>query len=111
MRLVDAPETLPLAHYDLVTGRGPFSAEGERALIAGHGIDLIVTKNSGGEATYAKIEVARELGIPVVMIRRPETALNPGGDQVASVEAAVDWIIARSSDRTREPATTRTESP
>jgi precorrin-6A/cobalt-precorrin-6A reductase len=92
VRLVDAPETMPLARYDLVTARGPFTLADERALIEQGGIDLIVTKNSGGAATYAKIEVARELGIPVVMIRRPEIALDPGSDMVESVEAALDWI-------------------
>ncbi|HVZ01200.1 MAG TPA: cobalt-precorrin-6A reductase [Dongiaceae bacterium] len=104
VRLVDAPEALPLAHYDLVTARGPFALANERALIAQHGIDLIVTKNSGGEATYAKIVVARELGIPVVMIRRPEIALEPGCDAVESVEAALDWIAGQTvrSRRTGE---------
>ena len=73
------------------------------------GIDLIVTKNSGGDATYAKIEVARELGIPVVMIRRPEIALNPQSDTVESVEAALDWIAdqtARSRRTGERNATT-----
>jgi precorrin-6A/cobalt-precorrin-6A reductase len=92
VRLVDAPEALPLARYDLITARGPFTLADERALIEQHGIDLIVTKNSGGAATYAKIEVARELGIPVAMIRRPDIARAPGGDTVESVEAAMDWI-------------------
>jgi len=99
VRLVDRPETMPLARYDLVTARGPFTLADERALIEQHGIDLIVTKNSGGAATYAKIEVARELGIPVVMIRRPEIALDEG-DTVESVEAALDWI-ADQTERSR----------
>lgn len=109
VRLVDAPETLPLAHYDLIAARGPFTVADERALIEQRGIDLIVTKNSGGGATYAKIEVARELGIPVVMIRRPEIALNPQSDTVESVEAALDWIVdqtARSRRTGERNATT-----
>jgi precorrin-6A/cobalt-precorrin-6A reductase len=93
VRLVDAPEALPLPHYDLVTARGPFTLAGECALIAEQGIDLIVTKNSGGDATYAKIEVARELGIPVVMIRRPQITAEPDSDTVESAEAALDWIV------------------
>jgi len=99
VRLVDAPETMPLARYDLVTARGPFTMADERALIEQHGINLIVTKNSGGAATHAKIEVARELGIPVVMIRRPETARDEG-DTVETVEAALDWI-ADQTERSR----------
>jgi precorrin-6A/cobalt-precorrin-6A reductase len=109
VRLVDAPEALPLTHYDLVTARGPFTLAGERALLAEHGIDLVVTKNSGGDATHAKIEVARELGIPVVMIRRPEIAVETGSDTVESAEAALDWIagqMARSRRTGERNATT-----
>jgi precorrin-6A/cobalt-precorrin-6A reductase len=109
VRLVDAPEMLPLTHYDLVTARGPFTLADERALIEQRGIDLIVTKNSGGGATYAKIEVARELGIPVVMIRRPEIAFEPRSDVVETVEAALDWIAdqtARSRRTGESNATT-----
>jgi precorrin-6A/cobalt-precorrin-6A reductase len=95
VRLVDAPEALPLAHYDLIAARGPFAIEGERALIEEYAIDLIVTKNSGGAATYPKIEAARELGIPVVMIRRPEIAQDPGSARADTVEAALDWIAAQ----------------
>jgi precorrin-6A/cobalt-precorrin-6A reductase len=98
VRLVDAPETLPLARYDLIAARGPFTRQGERDLIEEYAIDLIVTKNSGGAATYAKIEMARELGIPVVMIRRPEIALDPGSDSVDTAEAALVWI-ATQTDR------------
>jgi len=93
VRMVDAPRgALPLHDYEVVLGRGPFEANGERALFLLHGIQALVTKNSGGEATYAKITVARELGLPVVMIDRPphrelETA--------ASVDEALGWIEAR----------------
>jgi precorrin-6A/cobalt-precorrin-6A reductase len=97
VRLVDAPEALPLARYDLVTARGPFTWTNERTLIEEHGIDLIVTKNSGGEATYPKLQVARELRIPVVMIRRPEIAFNAGLDTVETVEAALEWIDDQTS--------------
>lgn len=90
VRVIDAPrDELPLKNYEVVLGRGPFDANGERALILLHGIQALVTKNSGGEATYAKIAVARELGLPVVMIQRP-----PREDQetAESVEAALRWI-------------------
>jgi precorrin-6A/cobalt-precorrin-6A reductase len=100
VRLVDAPASLPLARYEIVAARGPFTVADERALMAQHGIDLIVTKNSGGDATHAKIAVARELGIPVVMIQRPEIALHPESDVAASLEATLGWIAARTGAKT-----------
>lgn len=53
---------------------------------------MLVTKASGGNATYAKIEAAREADLPVVMVRRP---LPEPGERVESVDAAVDWIANR----------------
>ncbi|MDU0810269.1 MAG: cobalt-precorrin-6A reductase [Burkholderia sp.] len=55
----------------IIAERGPFTIEAERSLIKRAGIDIIISKNSGGTATKAKIDVARELGLPVVMLRRP----------------------------------------
>ncbi|GAB4367351.1 MAG: cobalt-precorrin-6A reductase [Kiloniellaceae bacterium] len=93
VRTVDAPrEKLPLEHYEVVLGRGPFEANGERALFALHGIQALVTKNSGGEATYAKIAVARELGLPVIMIDRPP---HEQAETAGSVDEALAWIEAR----------------
>ena len=72
VRLVDAPlEPLPPLHAQVVTGRGPFTAEDERKLLQQHRIDMIVAKNSGGDATYGKIAAARALGLPVILVRRP----------------------------------------
>jgi precorrin-6A/cobalt-precorrin-6A reductase len=59
------------ARARVIDARGPFSANGERDLIEALGIDVIVTKNSGGNATQAKLEIARERGLPAVMLRRP----------------------------------------
>jgi len=93
VRMIDAPRNeLPLKHYEVVLGRGPFDQNGERALFLLHGIQALVTKNSGGEATYAKIAVARELGLPVVLIERPE---QQPSDAVSSVDEALAWIEAR----------------
>ncbi|CAG9258784.1 cobalt-precorrin-6A reductase [Paraburkholderia caribensis] len=55
----------------IIDARGPFAIDGERALFALNHIDVLVTKNSGGAATQAKLDVARELRVPVVMMRRP----------------------------------------
>ncbi|MBD0310171.1 MAG: precorrin-6A/cobalt-precorrin-6A reductase, partial [Microcoleus sp. T1-bin1] len=57
-------------------------------------IDTIVSKNSGGEATYAKIVAARELGIPVVMVQRPQI---PDVDRVANVEGAIFLLTQQMS--------------
>lgn len=92
VRLIEAKVPLPLIDHLVVEGRGPFSLEAERALIRHHRIDVLVTKASGGDATYAKIEAAREADLPVVMVRRP---LPEPGERVESVAAAVDWVLAR----------------
>lgn len=93
VRMIDAPRAeLPLERYEVVLGRGPFAANGERALFLLHGIQAVVTKNSGGDATYAKIAVARELGLPVVMIERPPHA---EGETAKSIAEALAWIEAR----------------
>lgn len=94
---VDPPLDLPHAMY--VQQRGPFEAAGEEALLARHKIDVLVTKNSGGSASYAKLIAARNLNIPVHMIDRP-----PGGDSptVATVEevvVAVDHWVASATKR------------
>jgi len=90
VRLVDPPRCLlPLRFYEVVTARGPFTLAEERHLFERHAIDVLVCKASGGAATEAKIAAARELSIPVVMVRRP--ALEPG-DAVETVEAALDWL-------------------
>jgi precorrin-6A/cobalt-precorrin-6A reductase len=92
VRMVDAPERLPLRDCRVVTARGPFSLQDELRLLAEHHIGLIVAKNSGGAATYAKIEAARRMGLPVVMIERPAIALDPRSPAVASVDDVIAWI-------------------
>ena len=72
VRLVDEPaEPIPLARHQLICARGPFTEDDERALLEAHGIDCLVTRASGGDATVAKLAAARALGLPVVMVRRP----------------------------------------
>lgn len=93
VRLIEPPAgPLPLRDYELVLGRGPFAVDDERRLMRGQGIDALVSKESGGSATEPKIAAARELGIPVVMVRRP--AAEPG-ETAADVGQALDWIAAR----------------
>jgi precorrin-6A/cobalt-precorrin-6A reductase len=70
------PQTPPpsLPHHRIIFGRGPFSLAAEEQLLREESIDIIVTKNSGGEASYAKIIAARNLKLPVVMVARPPQA-------------------------------------
>lgn len=88
VRLI-ADQPLPLADYRVVTGKGPFDAQAEQVLIRAHGVDVVVTKASGGTATYGKIAAARALALPVLMISRPPL---PDGARVDSVEDAVSWV-------------------
>ena len=93
VRLVDAPDAaIPLAQHRLICARGPFTEADERALFEEHGIDCLVTRASGGDATVAKLAAARALRLPVVMVRRPPP---PPGARAASVEDALGWIAER----------------
>jgi precorrin-6A/cobalt-precorrin-6A reductase len=90
MRMIDPPTTEALVPKGrLLLEKGPFSLEHERQLLKEYQIDLVVSKNSGGDATIAKIIAARELKIPVIMVQRPAT---PKVEQVADVAAAIDWL-------------------
>lgn len=84
---VDPPLAVPDCRYILASG--PFHVADERKLLLDARIDVIVSKNSGGAATYGKIAAARELGIVVVMIERREP---PGVTAVATVDAAMGLI-------------------
>lgn len=89
IRSIEPPDPMPLAHAEVVLDRGPFTVAGERALMISHGIDAVVTKNSGADVTAAKLVAARDLQIPVVMVERPP---NPPGRLVPSVDEALLWI-------------------
>jgi precorrin-6A/cobalt-precorrin-6A reductase len=89
VRTIEPPGVLPLRDAEWLAGRGPFTVEDELRLLRAHAIDVLVTKASGGRATYAKLAAARQLGLPVVMVRRPPP---PSGPVVHSVEAALAWL-------------------
>ncbi|MFD4690255.1 cobalt-precorrin-6A reductase [Streptomyces sp. NPDC058463] len=90
MRSVDAPDAPHPARMETLLDRGPFTLEGERELIRRHRIDVLVTKDSGGEATAPKLAAAREAGIPVVVVRRPPV---PEGVPVTGTPGeAVSWL-------------------
>jgi precorrin-6A/cobalt-precorrin-6A reductase len=88
IRSVDPPTAAP-ADAEIITARGPFNETDELALLAAHGIEILVTKNSGGSATAAKLAAARRLGIDVVMVERPPP---PDLPIVADVPAALRWL-------------------
>ncbi|MFB8119029.1 cobalt-precorrin-6A reductase [Streptomyces sp. NPDC055962] len=71
VRSVDAPDAPHPARTEVLLDRGPFSLAGERELIRRHRVDVLVTKDSGGDATAPKLTAAREAGIPVVVVARP----------------------------------------
>jgi precorrin-6A/cobalt-precorrin-6A reductase len=90
IRAIDAPHGLKaLPRHELILARPPFTMEDEESLMREKRIELLVSKNSGGEATYAKIAAARRLGLPVVMIRRPKPAGTPMLNDPAQ---ALAWI-------------------
>lgn len=84
---VEPPLGVPDATY--LTDRGPFKETQEAALLSGHGIEVIVAKNSGGPASYGKIAAARSLEIDVVLIERPAL---PDVEAVGSVEAMIERL-------------------
>jgi precorrin-6A/cobalt-precorrin-6A reductase len=81
---VDPPLDVPDARY--ILDRGPFGIAAERTLLSENRIDVVLAKNSGGDATYAKIAAARDLGIEVVLVRRPPSSA------VETVESVADAL-------------------
>lgn len=93
IRSIDPPDAdIALPPGELLLDRGPFYLAQERQLLIDYRIDAIVTKNSGGDATYSKIIAARELKIPVVIVQRP---IAPEGDLVSDISAALAWLHER----------------
>jgi precorrin-6A/cobalt-precorrin-6A reductase len=94
---VEPPLALPKAFY--ITGRGPFSEAHDRDLMRAHGIEVVIAKNSGGEATYGKIAAARGLGIEVIMLRRPNPPAAPAADTIDEVLAWLDHALTSATAR------------
>jgi len=92
IRCVDPPGGPLPANREVLLARGPYERESERALMRRFGIDVLVTKNSGGPLTEGKLDAARDLGIPVVMISRPAAA---AAESVTAVSDAVRWVESR----------------
>ncbi|MFM9370482.1 cobalt-precorrin-6A reductase [Streptomyces sp. Da 82-17] len=90
VRSVDAPDGPRPARTEVLLDRGPFTLDGEREVLRRYGIDVVVTKDSGGAATAPKLTAAREAQIPVVVVRRP--AVPEGVREVGSPEEAARWL-------------------
>lgn len=89
-RVAEPPSGVIPPPWVLLCARGPFALAGERELLAEHGITVLVTKDSGGSHTEAKLCAAAEQGAAVVMIRRP--APPDGLTQVSTIDEVVDWL-------------------
>jgi precorrin-6A/cobalt-precorrin-6A reductase len=90
LRFVDPPdEALPFPESDVIVSRGPFALASELEMMRSRRIEWIVARNSGGTGARAKIDAARELGLPVVMLRRPEL---PDRLRVESVAEVMEWL-------------------
>lgn len=84
-------EALWVPNLVAIQDRGPFDAGREREFMRRTGIEVVVTKNSGGTATYGKIAAARELGLPVILVAPPPM---PEADTVATAQEALSWLAA-----------------
>jgi precorrin-6A/cobalt-precorrin-6A reductase len=91
IRAVTEPDTAALPRrHQLLLSRGPYHYDDELAIMREHRIDALITKNSGGDMTRAKLDAAAALGIPVVMVARPQ--LPAGVTAVGTVPEAADWV-------------------
>lgn len=97
LRLVDPPKAaLPLPRTQVLVSRGPFTQADDEALMQGHDIDIVVSKNAGGTGAYAKIAAARALGLPVLMIDRPAL---PQRAECATPDAVLAWLDHGTTER------------
>jgi precorrin-6A/cobalt-precorrin-6A reductase len=89
----------------VISARGPFTYEAERSLFEQERIDVVLSKNSGGEATEAKLDVARALGLPVIMLRRPVLP-----DAHRTFDTVPDLLAALGSSPGENGSTIRSDS-
>ncbi len=89
LRFVDPPEAPLPFPADVIVSRGPFTLDAELEMLPARGIAWIVARNSGGDGARAKIDAARMLSLPVIMISRPEL---PERRRVESVAEIMQWL-------------------
>ncbi|WP_375424546.1 cobalt-precorrin-6A reductase [uncultured Friedmanniella sp.] len=90
VRVVDPPDHALPVRWTVLLARGPYERVAERTLMAAHRVDWLLTKDSGGPLTAAKLDAAADLGLPVVVIERPPPP--PGVALVTTVAEAVRWL-------------------
>jgi precorrin-6A/cobalt-precorrin-6A reductase len=96
VRTIDRPAEIDaLPDCKLILARGPFALADEMALMRSERVETLVTKNSGGRATYAKIEAARTLGVSVVIVQRPTPA---DSEALHDLDAVMAWVAAHRGD-------------
>ena len=88
-RMIEPPEPALPAGWTLILSRPSSDSGAEAELMREHGITHLVTRNAGGAASYAKVEAARELGLPVIMIARPPAPEGAVFETVEDVVAAI----------------------
>jgi len=99
VRVVDPLDQPVPPGWTVLTARGPYERDAERELMREHGVDVLVTKDSGGELTRAKLDAAGDLGVAVVVVRRPPAP--EGVPEVSDVAGVLAWL------RERRPAAPR----
>ncbi len=92
VRVVEPPDIVVPKRWTVLRSRGPYDYPSERLIMVEHRVDALVTKDSGGRHTDAKLAVAHDLAVPVVVIERPVRPM--GGDTVRTVAEAVAWCRA-----------------
>ncbi len=95
IRTVEPIEGIKPKQSCCLQARGPFTEADEIELMKTHRIDVLVTKASGGKATYGKIAAARQLGLPVLMIKRPDLPPGPSTDKL---DDALTWLQHQVTD-------------
>jgi precorrin-6A/cobalt-precorrin-6A reductase len=101
-RLIEPPSGMILPpRIRFIFERGPFDKSAEARLLEAQRIEMIVSKNSGGAATYAKIEAARDAGLPVILIRRPD---KPHRILMHTTQEALGWLEAIADHGQMPPA-------
>jgi precorrin-6A/cobalt-precorrin-6A reductase len=89
LRAVDPPDPPTPPNVTVVIARGPFTVAAETTLLRAHRIDVLVTRDSGGEDTAAKLVAARDLGLPVLLVRRPAP---PDAPTARTEEEVMSWL-------------------